>query len=168
MKRNVARRKLVQVRWGPWPNGPLSPPQAPWQGPPPPGVKKVLTRDALDKEYRHHYAKWATNFALLTDEFVARVYKSERDRFMQLNSGKWASLPWVSEHYCEVGEDYLWVQGFDSGCTVELCYPDVDPDARILTIENMPVMCSSVVWGARLAMACYPLPPENLAWHSYW
>ena len=81
---------------------------------------------------------------------------------------KWRGSKIVDWHYCKVGDDYLWVQKQDGGWTVELCYPDVDPDARILTIENMPVLCPDAPWAARLAEACYPTPPANLVWHSYW
>jgi hypothetical protein len=168
MEDNRADQIVVQVRWGPGTNRPTSPPQPLWQGSPPPGVKKVLTRDALDKEYRDRYAKWATNFVLLTDEFLDRVVSSEWHRIKQLNHGKCASLPFVRDHYCTVGDDYLWVRECDGGCTVELCYPDVDPDERILAIENMPVMCPSAVWALRLAWASYPNPPANLVWRSYW
>jgi hypothetical protein len=77
-------------------------------------------------------------------------------------------LPFIDLHYCQVGGDYLWVQKQDHGYTVELCYPADDPDARILTIENMPVLCPDAAWAARLAMASYPEPPASLVWHSYW
>lgn len=171
MKSNLADQSaetVVQLRWGPGTNRPLSSPQPLWVGRPPEGVKKILTRDALAQHHREHYAKWATNFALLSDEFLAQVFERELDRIKQLTRDKWTTNPFVDWHYCEVGGDYLWVQEQKDGSTVELCYPDADPDVRILTTENMPVLCPEGIWGARLALACYPKPPPNLAWHSYW
>src|SRR5438105_15291377 len=123
MKRNRADQIVKQVRWGPGTYRPISPPRPPSQGSPPPGVAKVLTRTALDKEYRDWYAKWASNFALLRDEFIDRVVSGEWRRIQQLNRGKCVSLPFTREHYCTVGDDYLWVQEFDGGCTIELSYP---------------------------------------------
>jgi hypothetical protein len=168
MKRNRADQIVKQVRWGRATSRPFSPSQLPWQASPPPGVTKVLTRDALDKEYRDWYAKWASNFALLNDEFVIEVAIGERNRIRQLEHNEWISLPFVREDYCNIGDDYLWVQDFDEGCTVELCHADADPDVRILSIENMPVLCRSRFWAQWLAFACYPNPPANFVWRSYW
>jgi hypothetical protein len=87
----------------------------------------------------------------------------------QSSPGKWEGIKWVESYSCRVGDDYLWVQKQDGGWTIELCYPDnADPDARILTIENMPVLCPDGPSAARLAEACYPKPAANLVWHSYW
>lgn len=173
MENNLADQKpgtvVVQVRWGPSTSRPHSPPQPPWQGSLPQGVKKILTRTALEPHRRDWYAKWASNFALLTDEFLAQVFECELNRIKrQLTWDKWTSWPFVNWHYCKVGDDFLWVQEQDQGSTVELCYPDTDPDIRILTIENMPVLCPDALWAARLALACYPKPLANLVWHSYW
>jgi hypothetical protein len=157
------------IRYAPWTNRPHSLPQHPWQGPPPRGVKKIMTRAALDTHWRESYAKWASNFALLTDEFLAQVFDDEVKRIKQLVRDEWAGFDLCGWHHCKVGDDYLWVQKQDAGWTIELCYPDnADPDARILAIENMPVLCPDAVWAARVALACYPKPPANLVWHSYW
>ena len=171
MQSNLAGQngEAVQlVRFGPSTNRPHSLPQPPWQGPPPQGVKNILTRDALDPHWRERYAKWASNFALLTDEFLIRVFEAEFERMKQLGRDSWQTFPFIDLHCCQVGGDYLWVQKQDHGFTVELCYPADDPDARILTIENMPVLCPDALWAARFALACYPKPPANLVWHSYW
>jgi hypothetical protein len=157
------------IRYAPWTNRPHSPSQPPWQGPPPCGVKKIMTRAALDKYWRESYIKWASSFALLTDEFIVHVFENELSRIKKLARDKWQEFPFVDSHCCKVGDDYLWVQKQDCGWTVELCYPDnADPDARILTIENMPVLCPDGVSAARLALACYPKPHANLLWRSYW
>ena len=161
--------KIVQlVRFAPSTTRPHSPWQSPWQGSLPPGVKEIRTRDALEEYLRERYARWASNFALLTDEFLIRVFEAELDRMKQLNRGKWQSLPFIDLHCCQVRGDCRWVQKQDHGFTVEVCYPADDPDARILTIENMPILCPDALWAARLALASYPNPPANLVWHSYW
>jgi hypothetical protein len=156
------------VRFGPSTNRPHSPPQPLWQGSPPQGVKATLTRDALAEHLREWYANWASSFALLTDQFLAQVFERELSRIKQLERGPWEDWTFFDWQYCKVGDDYLWVQKQDGGWTVELCHPDTDPDVRILTIEDMPVLCREGVWAARLALACYPNPPANLGWHSYW
>jgi hypothetical protein len=171
METNVfeqSEEMVLQVRYGPATNRPHSAPQPLWQGSLPQGVKKIMTRAALERHQREWYAKWASNFALLTDEFLAQVFEHELNRVKRLTCDKWTGFKIVDWHYCKVGDDYLWVQEQDGGWTVELCYPDVDPDARILTIENMPVLCPDAPWAAGLALACYPNPPAGLVWHSYW
>jgi hypothetical protein len=157
------------IRFAPSTSRPLSAVQPLWQGSLPQGIKLIATRAALDQSNRDWYAKWATNFALLTDEFLIRIFERELSRIKQLDYGKWSTFPFVEWHYCQVGDNYLWIQKQDQGWTVELCYPDsTDPDVRILTIENMPVLCSEPIWATRLALACYPEPSANLVWHSYW
>jgi hypothetical protein len=156
------------VRFGPQTGRPHSPPQPLWQGSPPQGVKAILTRDALAEHYRDWYANWASNLALLTEDFLARTFDSDLSRIKQLTRGKWMDNPFFECQNCEIGGNYLWVQKQDGGWTVELCHPGTDPDVRILTIGDMPVLCREGVWAARLALACYPNPPANLAWHSYW
>ena len=157
------------IRYAPWTNRPHSAPQACWQGPPPRNVKRLMTRAALDTHWRKSYIKWASNFALLTDEFIAQVAKDALGRTNQPAPGKWQGIKLVGSYSCRVGDDFLWVQKQDGGWTVELCYPDnADPDARVLTIENMPVLCPDGPSAARLAEACYPEPTANLVWHSYW
>jgi hypothetical protein len=174
MESNVANQneEMTQIiRYAPWTNRPHSPPQACWQGPPPRNAKKIMTRAALDTHWRESYIKWASNFALLTDEFIAQVVKHASRGTDQSAAGKWEGIKWVDSYYCQVGDDvdYLWVQKHDGGWTVELCYPDnADPDARVLTIEKMPVLCPDGPSAARLAQACYPKPAANLVWHSYW
>jgi hypothetical protein len=156
------------VRAGPSTCRPHSPRQCPWQGPLPHGVKTIMGRDALEEHLRPSYAEWASTFALLTNEFLAHVFEAELTRIKKLARGKWIELPFVDRHFCKVGNNYVWVLMQDSAWTVELCYPGADPDARILAIENMPVLCPDALWGARLALACYPEPPANLVWHPYW
>jgi hypothetical protein len=171
MQSNVAdpnETTVRLVRFGPYTSRPHSLPQPTWQGALPQGVKKILTRDALGAHLRERYAKWASNFALLTDEFLASTFESNLERIRQIPREEWIGFPFVDWHHCKVGEDYLWAQKQRDGWTVELCYPDADPDARILTIENMPVLCPDAVWAAKFALACYPRPHTNLVWHSYW
>ena len=108
---------------------------------------------------------WASSFALLTKEFIAEVVKSVP---VAQRLG-WTCYKFVDCCSCRVGEDFLWVQKHDSGWTIELCYPDcADPDARVLTIENMPVLCPDGDSAIKLAQTCYPVAQANLIWHPYW
>jgi hypothetical protein len=162
------KESVQLVRFGPWTGRPQSPPKRPWQGATPQGVRAILTRDALAEHYRDWYAKWSRDLAFLTEEFLGRTFDSDLSRIKQLTRGEWMHDPFLDCHHCEIGGNYLWVQKQDHGWTVELCYPDTDPDVRILTIQDMPVLCPEAVWAARLALACYPKPPADLVWRSYW
>jgi hypothetical protein len=158
---NNDRSETVQIiiRHAPWTNRPHSPRQALWKGHLPPGVTEITTRDALDKHLRETYAHWARNFALLSDEFIALAVKNSHDRVPR----RWETYPWVDCCSCQIGDDFLWLQKQARGWTVELCYPDqVDPDARILAIQNMPVLCPDAPGAAWLAQACYPEPVAKL------
>jgi hypothetical protein len=68
---------------------------------------------------------------------------------------------------CDVGTHSLWIKKQVAGWSVELRYP-CDVDARVLTIADIPVLCPDEISAMRLALACYPDPVANLAWHSYW
>jgi hypothetical protein len=166
MQRNVASQveeEVLIIRHVPR-SRPRSPQQSPWQGPLPHGVKAIVERAALDQYYSKLYAKWASKFALLTDEFISRTVKSAPTRLLE-----WTCYKFVDCCCCKVGENYLWVQKHESGWTIELCYPHpADPDARVLAIENMPVLCPDGGSAAWLAQACYPTAPANLAWLPYW
>jgi hypothetical protein len=170
MQINTANRGEEEVRiirYAPTTRRPHSPRQSPWRAPPPPAVKAIVARAVLDQYLGESYAKWASNFALLTDEFLTQVVKSAPKETDQLR--EWTCFRFVDCCSCKVGDNYLWVQKHDSGWTVELCYPDnVDPDARVLTIENMPILCPDGRSAIQLAEACYPLAPAGLVWHPYW
>jgi hypothetical protein len=171
MHSNVAdlnEQTVRLVRFGPSTNRPHSPPQPLWRGLPPEGVRIVLTRDALAEHFRDWYAQWASNLAVLTDGFLVQVFEQDLNSIRQLQRGEWTELPFVDCHRCRVGDDYLWVQKQDGGWTVELCHPGADPDARVLAIADMPVLCPDAPSAARLALACYLKPPANLIWQSYW
>jgi hypothetical protein len=172
MESHVAdqNERLPQIiRYAPGTSRPHSPPQPSWQGSLPKGVHKIMTRAALDTPWRRSYIKWASNFALLTDEFIAQIVKDASQGNSRSSPGEWTGIELVGSYSCKVGDDYLWIQKQDGGWAIELCYPDnADPDARVLTIENMPVLCPDGPSAARLAEACYPKPPANLVWHSYW
>jgi hypothetical protein len=170
MQSNAANQTgeiLQLVRFAPSTTRSHSSRQSPWQGSLPHGVKKIMTRVALEAHLRESYAKWASNFALLTDEYIAELWADAFRSIGQSPPRTWRGSNMFG-YYLQVGDDFLWVQEHDGGWPVELCYPDVDPDARILTIENMPVLCPDGLSAIRLAEACYPTPPANLVWHSYW
>src|SRR4051794_5069549 len=71
-----------------------------WQGPLPQPVKAILTRDALAAHLRDWYARWATNFAQLTDEFLVHAYEAEVDRIKKLTRDQWTGFPFVEWHHC--------------------------------------------------------------------
>jgi hypothetical protein len=155
------------IRYAPSTRRPHSPRQKLWRAPLPKGVKATIMRAELDQYLSESYAQWASNFALLTDEFIIQVVKnapSETDEVLE-----WSCYRFADCCSCKVGDNYLWVQKHDSGWTVELCYPDnADPDARVLTIENMPILCPDGRSAVQLAEACYPTPQASLVWHPYW
>src|SRR5258706_13146961 len=155
------------IRYAPSTRRPHSPRQELGRASLPQGVKAAIRRAELDQYFSASYAKWASNFALLTDEFITQVVKSAPKQTDQLR--EWTCFRFVDCCSCKVGNDYLWVQKHDSGWTVELCYPDnADPDARVLTIENMPILCPDGRSAVQLAEACYPTPQASLVWHPYW
>jgi hypothetical protein len=171
MQSNVANQSEEEevriIRYAPSTRRPHSPRQSPWQAPLPQGVKAIVMRAALDQYQSKSYAKWASNFALLKGEFIADIVKSAPKEAAR--SLEWTCFRIADCCSCRVGEDYLWVQKHDSGWTIELCFPDsADPDARVLTTENMPVLCPDGRSAVQLAEACYPTPRANLVWHPYW
>ena len=161
----VEREELI-IRHAPR-SRPRSPRRTPWLGPLPHGVEKIVAREALDQYYSQSYAKWASSFALLTDAFIREVVTTAHLEFGRLP--KWTAFELVGCGCCMVGENYLWVQKHDSGWTIELCHPHPsDPDSFVLTIENMPVLCPDQPSAITLAVACYPVAPQGLAWDPYW
>jgi hypothetical protein len=161
----IEEKELI-IRHTPRPR-PRSPRRSPWQGPLPHGVEGIVKRDALDRDFSKLYAKWASSFALLTDQYISQTVKSAPQDKAQLL--EWSCYKLFDCCSCKVGENYLWVQKHDSGWTIELCYPDAnDPDSFVLTIENMPVLCPDGRAAAMLAQACYPTAPAKLAWDPYW
>jgi hypothetical protein len=174
MEMNVVDPKndvASMVRYGLATKRPLSAPQPLWQGALPPGVKQIMTREALKPSWRECYAKWASNFALLKDDFLAQVFEREGTKLARSARGTWwPGTEWVDWHSCNIGDDLLLVEKQDGGWTVELCPgpPSNDPDGRIVTIENMPVLCPDAPRAALLARACYPDAPAPFVWHSYW
>ncbi len=169
MQRNVTsqvEREELIIRHTPRPR-PRSQQRSPWQGPMPQGVTGIVKREALDRDHSKLYAKWASSFALLTDEFIGQIARGAPERATR--PLEWACYRFIECCSCKVGENYLWVQKHDSGWTIELCYPDpTDPDLFVLTIENMPVLCPDRRSAAMLAQTCYPTAPCNLAWDPYW
>ena len=166
MQRNVksqVEEEVLIIRYTPR-SRPRSPPQSPWQGPPPHGVKAIVERAAWDPHHSKLYAKWASSFARLTDEFIGQIVEGAPQAAVE-----WTCYKFANCCSCKVGENYLWVQKHDSGWTIELCYPDVaDPDLFVLTIENMPVLCPDRRSAVLLAQACYPTARAKLAWDPYW
>jgi hypothetical protein len=57
-----------------------------------------MTRAALDTHWREAYVKWASNFALFTDEFIAQVVKDAL-RTDQSSPRKWEGIKWADSYY---------------------------------------------------------------------
>jgi hypothetical protein len=113
MQSNAANQtgEIVQlVRFAPSTTRSHSPWQSPWQGSLPHGVKTIMTRVALEAHLRESYAKWASNFARLTDEFLAHIFETELNRVKKLARDQWTGFPFVDWHYCKIGINYLWVR----------------------------------------------------------
>jgi hypothetical protein len=167
MQRNVASQQEVMIIRHTPRSRPRSPQRSPWQGPLPHGVKATVERADLDQYLSKSYAKWASNFALLTDEFIAQSIESAPKEATRLL--EWTCYKFVNCCSCMVGDNYLWVQKHDSGWTIELCYPDTtDPDSFVLAVESMPVLCPDRSSAVMLAVACYPVATVNLTWEPYW
>jgi hypothetical protein len=146
---------------------PRSPLRRSWQGPLPHGVEGLVEREMLDEYYSQAYAKWASSFALLTDEFIGEMVTSANLTLVSLPD--WTCHKLLDCCSCKIDENYLWVQKHDSGWTIELCYPHAtDPDSFVLTVEHMPVLCPDCRSAVSLAVTCYPKAPSSLAWDPYW
>jgi hypothetical protein len=161
----VEREELI-IRHTPRP-WPRSTRRGPWQGPPPLGVAAIIKREDLDPDFSKLYAKWASTFALLTDEFIRLIVGAAGERTAR--PLEWSCYRLVECCSCKIRDNYLWVQKHESGWTIELCYPHPnDPDSFVLTVDHMPVLCPDAASAAWLAQACYPTPPANLTWDPYW
>lgn len=173
--RNLRNHNEIAAR--PSPTGhlmglPLSPPQPRWQGKPPPGVDAVLSRNAaLDGPHHDLFAPWASNLALLSNQFVLEVRQTKTKQPSGIKSidTHWSFVKFLGfatcSVECDVGRHLLWSTKHVAGWSVELRYP-CDVDARVLTIENMPVVCRDLNSAARLAVANYPSSAGGLIWRS--
>ena len=170
--KNVRNHDEIAAR--PSPTGhltglPPSPPQPRWQGEPPPGVEAVLTRNAaLDEHYIENFAPWASNLALLSNQFVLEVCQTKAMQPCRIdNHWTFVKILGFAEcgAECDVGRHKLWSTKHVAGWSVELRYP-CDVDARVLTIENMPIFCRDLNSAARLAVANYPSSAGGLIWRS--
>jgi hypothetical protein len=148
-------------------NQSLTPQQPLWQGPPPTGVDAILTRDALAKDFREGYVSWATNFALLSYDYLASIHQREAARISsQFGSHKWQHSK-VYDLFCsDVGGDCVWIKKQNAGWPIELGW-ESKGNLRMLTIANMPVLCRDAASARMLALACCPNPVGGLTWHSY-
>src|SRR3954463_12490958 len=130
MQHDISNQDEVQiVRYAPSTSRPHTPQQTSWRGPLPHGVKHIVERAALDRFFSKSYAKWASSFAMLTNEFVADALQRAPEQAVP--TPDWTFYKFVDCGSCRKGNEYVWVQKHDSGWTIELCYPDnADPDAR--------------------------------------
>jgi hypothetical protein len=145
---------------------PPSPPQAKWQGRPSPGVEAVLSRDAaLDGSYLELFAPWASNLALLSSQFVQQVCQTKIEQPSSIKSvdTHWSFYKVYDLAQCDVGPHSLWLKKQLAGWSVELRYP-CDIDGRVLTIENMPVLCPDLTSARKVALANYPNSVGGLTW----
>jgi hypothetical protein len=141
---------------------PRTPPQPSWQGPPPPGVATILTRDALAEPLRDMYATWATNFVVLEAHFVQQLNRHTM-------RGAWKYNQLLDCANFPFHDQVFWIQRQLEGWTIELCHPDDrHPDARILALEKMPVICQDGLSAAELAQTCFGKTPGGLSWLPFW
>ena len=163
LKQSAQRVRLAEVV-----DRPLTPLRALWQGPPPLGVDAILTRDALAKDFRDGYVSWATNFALLSSDWLAGIQQREVAKIKaQFASQVWRHYPTCDLYNCDVGDDAFWIVKQDAGWTIELGW-ESKGNLRILTIAGMPALCPGPISAMRLALASYPNAIADLTWHSYW
>jgi len=133
-------------------------------------IDKVIPRTAVDID--DGYFPWATDFALLTDAYTARVATCPP-------TGAWVKMypgnppdNGGNRHYRNLGNaqvridiDYLQPAGW----MIELIHGDLeDCDGRILTFVrgNMPVLCATFRSAMRLAEASLPNSHYHLCWRS--
>jgi hypothetical protein len=110
-------------------------------------------------------ADWATHVALLSPAYIKCAARQEpagsvRKRW---NVGSNLCTRWTEENYLLV------LTSQPGGWMVlrELYFSGVH-DQRVLCniLGGMPVLCSRFVDAARLADACYPIPPAVLQWRA--
>jgi hypothetical protein len=160
--RNQLKQPVQPVHFAAACGGPLTLQQPPLTGPRPPGAAAILTRDALAERLRDKYAPWATNFVMLDEYFVQHLNRHTM-------RGQWKYDP-HSECANFPLDDYIfWIQKQLQGWTIELCHPDDrHPDARILSLERMPVFCRDGSSAAELAQTCLGKTPGGLSWLPFW
>jgi hypothetical protein len=138
--------------------------------PTPSAIEKVVPRSVIDID--DCYYPWATDFALLSGTYIARVATCAP-------TGDWVKMypgnppdNGGNRHYRDLGNaqvridiDYLQPAGW----MIELIHEDLeDCDGRILTFVkgNMPVLCSTFPAAMRLAEASFPNPHYHVYWRS--
>jgi hypothetical protein len=145
------------------------------EGPAPSPIEQIIPRAEI--EVPDWYAAWATDFALLSDEYIAHVAKgAPTGGWHWMFQRGWkptsASDQFTNCYYLDVSHGRLWVDYLHpGGWNIELNHPcDVHPDPRILTSVrgNMPVLCSSLPTAVQLAEVCFPSPHYHVYWEDYW
>jgi hypothetical protein len=163
--RHQLKRPVQSVHLAAANNRPLTPQQPLWQGPPPPGVDAILTRDALAEHFRDGYVTWASNFALLSPAYLAEIHQQEAARIKAKHASHvWHHFKIVGVCCADVDEDTFWLIEQAAGWTIERGW-ESKGDVRVLTIANMPVLCPDLLSARRLALACYPDAKASLIWH---
>jgi hypothetical protein len=155
--RHQLKRSRQPVHFAAACDRPLTPQQPPWKGPLPPDAAAILTRDALAERLRDTYAPWATNFVMLEAHFVQHLNRHTM-------RGPWKHDPLLECAKFPSETHIFWIQKQLEGWTIELCHPDDrHPDARILALENMPVVCRDGSSAAELAQTCFGKTPSGLS-----
>src|SRR6266480_1299031 len=147
--RHQLERSAQPVHFAAAVNRRLTPQQPLWQGPSPACVATILTRDALAEPLRDRYAAWATNFVVLEEHFVRQLNRHTM-------RGAWKYDQLLHRANFSLEDHIFSIQKQLEGWTIELCRPDDHhPDARILALENMPVICRDGLSAAELAQTCF-------------
>lgn len=113
-------------------------------------------------------AEWATHVAILSPEYIKCAGRQEPAESVRK---RWHGRSTIRTRWTEDGENYLLVLMQHPGGWIVLreLYFSGEHDQRVLCniLGGMPVLCSRFVDAARLAEACYPLPPAVLQWRTY-
>jgi hypothetical protein len=137
-----------------------------WQGPPPPGVDKILKRDALAEPYANFFAGWASHLALVTSTYVMQRYQHEAARIhKQFGTAPWIRYKAYGLVQCDVGPHVLWIKKQVTAWSIETRSPR--NESHVLSISDMPILCHDEVSAARLALACYPETAGELHWRPH-
>jgi hypothetical protein len=111
-------------------------------------------------------AEWATHVAILSPNYIKCAARQEPAGSVRK---RWHVGSKLCTRWAE--DNYLLVLMPQPGGWIVLreLYFSEEPDQRFLCniLGDMPVLCPRFVDAARLADACYPIPPAVLQWRTH-
>jgi hypothetical protein len=126
------------------------------------GIKSIIKR--IDLDVPDGYYAWADDFALLNDDLIAQLTSSAPpEKPNALRARGWGVLPYVYWCHRRIGKNCLWIYPWACGWSVE-CYFSTKRVAGVLTIDYMPILCSTPSSAIHIAEASYPAPNPFLRW----